>query len=158
MTTPTREQVVQWAKKVTVDCVIDYYSMSASELVTFSTLARADLEATIAEQAKEIEQMRLAEEGAKEAFGHVVQQKRDLEAECKRLRILLDGAYKTIRLFPPGAHQDSPTKPASSSPEAPDKARGCMPPTLHPGQNGQAAIQCAHAENPVHAGWSKPIP
>ena len=33
--------------------------------------------------------LRLAEEGAKEAFGHVVQQKRDLEAECKRLRRLL---------------------------------------------------------------------
>ena len=41
--------------------------------------------------------LRLAEEGAKEAFGHVVQQKRDLEAECKRLRRLLDGAYDTIR-------------------------------------------------------------
>ena len=47
--------------------------------------------------AKEIEQLRLAEEGAKEAFAHVVQQKRDLEAECKRLRRLLDGAYDTIR-------------------------------------------------------------
>ncbi len=45
----------------------------------------------------EIEQMRLAEEGANEAFGHVVQQKRDLEEECKRLRRLLDGAYDTIR-------------------------------------------------------------
>lgn len=44
-----------------------------------------------------IEQLRLAEEGAKEAFGHVVQQKRDLEKECKRLRGLLDGAYETIR-------------------------------------------------------------
>ena len=51
----------------------------------------------IVELNQEIEQLRLAEEGAKEAFGHVVQQKRDLEAECKRLRGLLDGAYKTIR-------------------------------------------------------------
>ncbi len=41
--------------------------------------------------------LRLAEEGAKEAFGHVVQQKRDLEAELKRLRGLPDGAYDTIR-------------------------------------------------------------
>ena len=41
--------------------------------------------------------LRLAEEGAKEAFGHVVQQKRDLDAECKRLRGLLDLAYDTIR-------------------------------------------------------------
>lgn len=45
----------------------------------------------------EIEQLRLAEEGANEAFCHVVQQKRDLEAECTRLRGLLDGAYDTIR-------------------------------------------------------------
>jgi len=41
--------------------------------------------------------LRLAEEGAKEAFAHVVQQKRDFEAECKRLRGLLDGAHDTIR-------------------------------------------------------------
>ena len=47
--------------------------------------------------ADEIKQLRLAEEGAKEAFGHVVQQKRDLESECNRLRRLLDGAYDTIR-------------------------------------------------------------
>ena len=46
--------------------------------------------------ATEIEKLRLAEEGAKEAFGHVVQEKRDLEAECKRLRGLLAGAYDTI--------------------------------------------------------------
>ena len=51
----------------------------------------------IVELNQEIEQLRLDEEGAKEAFGHVVQQKRDLEAECKRLRGLLDGAYETIR-------------------------------------------------------------
>ena len=47
--------------------------------------------------------LRLAEEGAKEAFGHVVQQKRDLEEECKRLRRLLDGAYDTIRQQAPNA-------------------------------------------------------
>jgi hypothetical protein len=45
----------------------------------------------------EIEALKLAEEGAKEAFGHVVQQKQDAEAECKRLRELLDGAYKSLR-------------------------------------------------------------
>ena len=44
----------------------------------------------------ENEQLRLAEEGAKEAFGHVVQQKRDLETECKRLRTLLDSAHDMI--------------------------------------------------------------
>ena len=51
---------------------------------------------------------RLAEEGAKEAFGHVVQQKRDLEAECKRLRRLLDGAYDTIRQQAPNALGQEP--------------------------------------------------
>lgn len=51
----------------------------------------------IFEAAEEIEQLRLAEEGAKEAFGHVVQKKINLAAECKRLRGLLDGAYDTIR-------------------------------------------------------------
>lgn len=47
--------------------------------------------------ADEIKQLRLSEEGAKEAFDHVVQQKRDLAAECERLRGLLVGAYDTIR-------------------------------------------------------------
>ena len=45
----------------------------------------------------DVAHLMLADEGAKEAFGHVVQQKRDLDDECKRLRRLLDGAYETIR-------------------------------------------------------------
>lgn len=45
---------------------------------------------------KEVDQLRLAEEGAKEAFAHVVQQKRDLEAEVEKLRKLLAGAYKMV--------------------------------------------------------------
>ncbi|NDP41084.1 MAG: hypothetical protein GZ093_20610 [Rhodoferax sp.] len=45
----------------------------------------------------EIEGLILAEEGAKEAFGHVVQAKRELEAECTRLRELLQSAYEDIR-------------------------------------------------------------
>lgn len=44
-----------------------------------------------------IKSLELAEEGAKEAFGHVMQQKRDLEAECKKLRGLLDSAHEIIR-------------------------------------------------------------
>ena len=39
----------------------------------------------------------LAEEGAKEAFGHVVQQEHDAEAECKRLRQLLEDAHASIQ-------------------------------------------------------------
>lgn len=46
---------------------------------------------------EEVEQLKLAEEGAKEAFGHVVQDKRKLEAECTRLRGLLKSAYDDIR-------------------------------------------------------------
>ena len=49
-----------------------------------------------------IEALELAEEGAKDAFGHVVQQKRDLEAECKRLRGLLDAAHADIRRMAQG--------------------------------------------------------
>jgi len=41
-----------------------------------------------------------AEEGAAEAFGAVVQDKRDLEAEVKRLHTLLEGAHATIRGMP----------------------------------------------------------
>jgi chromosome segregation ATPase len=39
----------------------------------------------------------LAEEGAKEAYGVLVQDNRDLEKEVSRLRSLLDGAYASIR-------------------------------------------------------------
>lgn len=52
---------------------------------------------TMREAELEIEQQRLSEEGAKEAFAHVVQQKQDLEAKRKRLGGLLDDAYKIIR-------------------------------------------------------------
>ena len=57
----------------------------AAELVAFVTALK-----------EEADQLRLAEEGAKEAFCHVVQQKRDLEAEVKRLQELLAAAYKMI--------------------------------------------------------------
>ncbi len=40
----------------------------------------------------------LTEEGSKEAFGAVVQQKRDAEAECKKLRELLELAYTQLRI------------------------------------------------------------
>lgn len=48
-------------------------------------------------QDAEIEHLKLAEEGAKEAFRHVVEQKHAAEAECLRLRGLLDDAYAQIR-------------------------------------------------------------
>lgn len=46
--------------------------------------------------------LELAEDGAKVAFGAVVQQKRDLEKECARLRGLLDSAHQTIREYANG--------------------------------------------------------
>jgi hypothetical protein len=44
-----------------------------------------------------INSLRLAEEGAKKAFGHVVQDKNDLKDECRKLRRLLESAHEHIR-------------------------------------------------------------
>lgn len=44
-----------------------------------------------------VQMLEFAEEGAKEAFGAVVQDKRDAQAECNRLRKLLDDAHAQIR-------------------------------------------------------------
>lgn len=49
------------------------------------------------QQAAEIEQLKLAEEGAKTAFGHVVQDKKDIAAECKRTLEQLHSAHDIIR-------------------------------------------------------------
>lgn len=45
----------------------------------------------------EIQSLKLGEEGAQEAFGVVVQAKRDLEAEVVRLKGLLASAHESIR-------------------------------------------------------------
>lgn len=52
MTTPTREQVVQWAKQSGVVIYSQVETQTIGILTDFATLARADLEATIAEQLK----------------------------------------------------------------------------------------------------------
>lgn len=52
---------------------------------------------------EEIAMLKLAEEGAAEAFGVVVQDKRDLEAEVRRLQTLLEGAHALIRKLAKGA-------------------------------------------------------
>lgn len=59
----------------------------------------ADTEAERDTLRADVERLNLAEEGAAQAFGDVVQQKRDLEAEVKRLQSLLDGAYASIREY-----------------------------------------------------------
>ena len=53
--------------------------------------------AELRRQAAEIERLTATEEGAKEAFGVVVQDKRDALAECKRLRQLLADCHSQIR-------------------------------------------------------------
>lgn len=47
--------------------------------------------------AAEVESLKLAEEGAKEAFGHVVQEKRDLEKALKHCEANLHSAHEIIR-------------------------------------------------------------
>ena len=54
-------------------------------------------DATMQEAAHVIEQLLLAEEGAKTAFEHVVDQKREIERANSKLRNLLDAAYADIR-------------------------------------------------------------
>lgn len=62
-----------------------------------------------------VRQLELAEEGAKEAFGTLVQQKRDLEKECARLRGLLDGTHQMIREYASG--QRLPNMPGEARPK-----------------------------------------
>jgi len=57
----------------------------------------AELGAMVLNLADRVQALELAEEGAKEAFGHVVEQKQAAEAECAKLRGLLDAAYSDIR-------------------------------------------------------------
>jgi len=69
----------------------------------------------------EVQQLKLAEEGAAEAFGVVVQDKHDLQAEVKRLQTLLNSAHTMIRnmsarggyqpIATAGAAQPPPRKP-----------------------------------------------
>lgn len=58
MTTPTREQVVQWAEDsgLKIGQHWNRSNMTTAFMLDFATLARADLEATIAEQEKETEE------------------------------------------------------------------------------------------------------
>lgn len=45
-----------------------------------------------------VKALELAEEGAKKAFGHVVQKKREAEAECERLRYNLSATHRALTL------------------------------------------------------------
>ena len=56
MTTPTREQIVQWAQTCAMDALL-WDARQWSYIESFATLARSDLEATSAAQAKQLEEM-----------------------------------------------------------------------------------------------------
>jgi hypothetical protein len=64
---------------------------------TSSNESSHELQCRCFDAAEEISMLRATEEGAKESFGVLVQQKQDAEAECKRLRGLLDRAHADIR-------------------------------------------------------------
>ena len=51
--------------------------------------------------ADEIVQLRAEEEGAKEAFWYLLERKLATDAECAKLRRLLESAYADIRRFTP---------------------------------------------------------
>ena len=53
---------------------------------------------------KKVRDLELAEEGAKEAFGHLVDEKRELEKECRRLGSLLQDAYSQIKKLTSVSH------------------------------------------------------
>jgi hypothetical protein len=62
----------------------------------------AAIKRTEAAWSERVRLLELAEEGAKEAFGTVVQQKREIEKERDRLRGLLDGTHQMIREYASG--------------------------------------------------------
>jgi len=57
----------------------------------------AGVEAELQQAREEVESLKLAEEGAKEAFGHVVQEKRDLEKALQQCEANLRSAHEIIR-------------------------------------------------------------
>lgn len=57
----------------------------------------ADAQDAVGRLSARVRELEAVEEGAAEAFGVVVQEKRDLEAERSRLRELLDSAHAQIR-------------------------------------------------------------
>ena len=60
------------------------------------------IDAAVAAERERVRLLELAEEGAKEAFGVVVQKTRDLEKEVQRLTDLLAGAHRSIREYASG--------------------------------------------------------
>lgn len=97
MTTPTREQVVQWADEcgLTKGQHWNRENMTTAFMTDFATMARADLEATIAEQAAELEVLRVAhrahEDSNLKMLAKLKQQAHELESlQCKIDALMLE--------------------------------------------------------------------
>jgi hypothetical protein len=73
------------------------YEVAKVHFFTMAEQRALDAAAMLRTMSAQVEQLKLAEVGAAQAFGDVVQDKRDLEKEVKRLQSLLDGAYASIR-------------------------------------------------------------
>ena len=96
MTTPTREQVVRWANSAghRLNHRLDVPAYE-HEMIAFATLARADLEATIAEQAMRIEEMaeaiRVKDEALEDVIGWLqmddIAQRRSADKASKALAL-----------------------------------------------------------------------
>ena len=92
MTTPSKEQVAQWIRaEPTLDSELDLSDVGFRELVTVIGVARSDLEAIIAEQVKEIEDIK----GGMAYRNNLVGR---LESERDQLRKQLEELAEAIRV------------------------------------------------------------
>ena len=81
----------------------DYAQQYAQQVSREATAQQA---AEVQALRAEVAQLKLAEEGAKVAFGHVVQMKRDAEAARDKTHANLDAAHAIIRQQARAARQD----------------------------------------------------
>ena len=100
MTTPTRAQVVQWADEcgLTKGQHWNRKNMTTAFMTDFTTLARADLEATIAEQADELKKLRTENELLKQVETNLCELHNVALAELESLRKDAE-RYRYIRLL-----------------------------------------------------------
>ena len=85
----------------------DYFSSyTADQMHAYARAHAAQQAAEVQALRAEVAQLKLAEEGAKVAFGHVVQMKRDAEAARDKTHANLDAAHAIIRQQARAARQD----------------------------------------------------
>ena len=80
MTTPTREQVAQWGE---TQYSPNFMKMNIKYMTALYELARADIEATIAEQAKQLEEMAEAVRVKDAALHWISKQKATGQIQCR---------------------------------------------------------------------------